>query len=191
MVCVSMLSGTADMLPLKNLALDDDGLDMERGHISFCSPCFSTMERRRIPQLSLKNGLEFGRVPKVLRDLTWAEQRLIAIYNVHLHMVHFRNHHTPGEKLELDPKHHQPHFKGTAFCVPQDTVSVLSVLPPPPSTLPDIIQVLCAALLCMTLSTGCFSGIYSSVERSDQNAVRAPRQPRSSSERFGLVISTQ
>lgn len=160
-------------MALKNLALDDDGLNLEHGHISFCSSCLSTMERRRIPQLSLKNGLEFGRVPRVLRELTWAEQRLIAIYNVHLHMVHFRNHHTPGDKMELDSKHHQPHFKGTAFCVPQDTVSVLSVLPPPPSTLPDIIQVQCLVYLFLTVNTGCVLGFRPSIEGSNQNAIRA------------------
>ncbi len=129
------------MESLENLALDDDGINTSKHTINFCSTCLTHLNNKRVPRLSLRNGLEIGRVPKALTDLSWVEQRLISIFNVHIHMLHFRNQDVPGAKLSLDQKQNQPHFKGTAFCVPQDTVSIHKLLPPPASELPKIIQV--------------------------------------------------
>lgn len=126
---------------LEGLALDDDGLNTTARTINVCDTCLGALNSRTIPKLSLKNGLEIGRVPDCLRGLTWAEQRLISVYNVHLHMVHFRNEDVPGEKYTLYDGQRQPHFKGSAFCVPQDVISVRNILPPASADIVDIIQV--------------------------------------------------
>ena len=130
-----------ELAELEGLALDDCGLQRDQGAINFCSVCLAALSRRRVPPLALKNGLEVGPVPKVLQDLTWAEQRLIAIYNIHLHMVHFRNEEVPGAKQTLDGEQKQPHFRGAAFCVPQDVLSVNKLLPMPPDELTQHLQV--------------------------------------------------
>ena len=93
-----------------------------------------------MPAFALANGLQFGRVLAELRNLTWAEQRLVCVYNTHLHLVHFRNEEIPGAQ---QPKHGQPqsHFKGNAFCVPQDCLSVNQFLPPSPKQLSEHFQV--------------------------------------------------
>jgi len=130
-----------EMSALRNVALDDIGINREQYTINICTTCLSQLLHRRLPALSLANGLEFGRLPAELQSLTWAEQRLLAIYNVHLHLIHFRNEEVPGAQ---SPEYGKPQarFKGNAFCVPQDTVSVNRFLPPSPDQLPNYFQVL-------------------------------------------------
>lgn len=129
------------MSELKGLALDDLGLDKEKGLITMCGTCENSLRRRRVPRLSLKNGNEVGRVPECLRVLTWAEQRLVALYNVHIHMIHFRAEDRPGDKHLLDSEQKQPHCKGGAVCVPQDTLGVNRLLPPPMADCSKMFQV--------------------------------------------------
>lgn len=141
LVLVARLTFVVELKPLHNLALDSEGIDFDKATLNVCSTCQSALERRTIPELSLKNNLEVGPVPECLSQLTWAEQRLIAIYRIHIHMVHFRNDDVPGQKDVLSIQHTQPHFRGAAICVPQDILAVQALLPPPPSELPKYFQV--------------------------------------------------
>ena len=43
-----------------------------------CSICTSSLQNKRVPHLALANGLWLGKVPPVLADLSWMEQRLIS-----------------------------------------------------------------------------------------------------------------
>lgn len=147
-----------ELKALHNLALDDDGIDFEKGTITFCGTCLSSLQRHRIPELSLMNNMEVGRVPKCLQELTWAEQRLIAIYRIHIHMLHFRCSDVPGDRRTLRAGQTQPHFKGAAICVPQDTLTVQSMLPPSPTELPEIFQVQRWFGCSTNGSVGCFYG---------------------------------
>jgi hypothetical protein len=98
----------------------------------------------------LANGLEIGEVPPVLSTLTWAEQRLIALYRVTVDLVYFANEDEPGN-MERNTYHHQPRVftkdksgkvKGRCFCVPQDALGVNAVLPPDPLTLKNTFRVI-------------------------------------------------
>lgn len=144
------------MSELEGLAIDDLGLDKDNGLVSFCTTCENSLRRRRIPRLSLKNGHEVGRVPECLRVLTWAEQRLVALYNIHIHLIHFRNQDVPGEKRLSGSEQKQPHCKSGAVCVPQDTLGVNRLLPPPMKDCSKMFQVL-DPHLCNRLQVVCRS----------------------------------
>ena len=89
--------------------------------------------------MSLANDLVFGELPKELADLTWAEQRLIALHRVTIHILYFRNQDLPGDRdSHMAPKKAKAH----AFCVPQDTIGTNELLPPAPTALPEIMQVM-------------------------------------------------
>jgi len=134
------------MAALHGLALDDAGINREHCTINICHTCLSQLQKRRLPSLAVANGMEFGRLPPELQDLSWAEQRLLAVYNVHLYLVHFHNDEIPGSQ---NPKHGRPqaHFRGNVFVVPQDNVSVHHFLPPSPSQLPNMFQVQISSVL--------------------------------------------
>ena len=56
-------------------------------------------------------------------------------------MLHFYDEDRPGHKRVLESEHKQPHFRGAAYCVPQERIGVNKLLSPPPSDLPKIFQV--------------------------------------------------
>lgn len=147
----------SDLSELKDLALDDEGIDNARCAITMCKTCFTSLKYRRIPRLALKNNLEVGRLPPELACLTWAEERLISIYNIHIHMLHFYDEDRPGHKRVLESEHKQPHFRGAAYCVPQDIIGVNKLLPPPPSDLPKIFQV--CIIFCVLVSRCLVGGV--------------------------------
>jgi hypothetical protein len=43
-----------------------------------CHICVESLEKKKMPTLALVNGLWIGKIPDELKDLTWAEQLLIA-----------------------------------------------------------------------------------------------------------------
>ena len=121
----------------------DVGIHSDRELINICIECMKDLEKKRVPHLELKNGLEVGRVPPELEDLTWAEQRLIAIYRVHIDIMHFSGHDTPRKKDGLDSQQQQPKLKGSVYCVPQDVLLLNTLLPPSHKQLPAMFQVSC------------------------------------------------
>ena len=131
------------MSTLDGLALDEAGVNRDTHCIQICTSCANCLTHRQLPPLALANGLEVGRVPAELQGLTWAEQRLLAVYRISIHLIHFRNWAVPGNLTpdQIDGEF-QPRCKGSAFCVPQDTLSVNKFLPPDPEQLPEHIQVI-------------------------------------------------
>jgi hypothetical protein len=154
-VCAARANGVcesfcAEFDVFNGLALHVAGLDHATSTINICLTCHNALANRRRPHLALANGLEIGEVPPVLSALTWAEQRLIALYRVTIDLVYFSNEDKPGD-MERQTFHHQPRVftkdkagkvKGRCFCVPQDALAVNAVLPPDPDTLKNTVRVI-------------------------------------------------
>lgn len=140
----------SDMAALRDLALERSAIDSSRRTIDMCQLCFGQLQKRRMPSLALANGLQFGRVPHQLQILTWVEQRLLAVYNVHIYMLHFRSSQMPASQVPSFIDEPQPHFRGSVFTVPQDCVKTFHFLPPSPEQLSEIFQVLRVALCTLT-----------------------------------------
>jgi hypothetical protein len=140
----------AGLEALNGLALDVAGLNQRASTITICSTCSNALAHRRRPHLALANGLEIGSVPPELANLTWAEQRLIALYRVTIDLVYFYNDDRPGD-MERKTFHSLPrvlgkdsagNWKGRCFCMPQDSFSVNDVLPPDPEELTSTFRVI-------------------------------------------------
>src|SRR2546423_2652078 len=94
--------------------------------ISVCNSCHGQLQRNQLPRESLANYRWIGPIPEELKDLTWVEEMLIA----RAHMF--------GRIIRLSERNHSPSYaalKGHTVLVPQDTVALLNILPPPPDTL--------------------------------------------------------
>jgi hypothetical protein len=127
------------MAKLNGQALAREGFDGENNTIQICKRCHHCLKyRRQRPHVSLANDFVFGDMPPELADLTWAEQRLISLYRVTIHVLYFRNEDLPGQRDSPQaPKKTKTH----SSCVPQDTIGTNQLLPPPPTSLPEIMQV--------------------------------------------------
>ena len=133
----------------ENMHLEIRGLDATQATVSMCKRCHYALQyRKRRPQVAIANNLWFGKIPDELKELTWAEERLICLHRVHLDVVHFLATDTPGK---LDSQHMQPKMKQHFFCVPQDTITTNTLLPPHPNDLPNYFQVSLQVLLVVSL----------------------------------------
>src|SRR6266496_1712016 len=96
-----------------------------------CNSCAVQLESNQLPPAALANYRWLGEVPEVLQGLTWIEERLIA----HAHIS--------GTILRLECQSNASYLgiKGHAVLYPQDTRTLLDILPLPPSHLPDMIRV--------------------------------------------------
>ena len=122
---------------LRGLALCRDGFNTLNRTISVCIRCYQSLQfRRQRPLISLANDLVFGDIPEELTGLSWAEERLIALYRVHVHILRFSSQHPQSESQSEIPK-----LKAHSFCVPQDSIAINELLPPHPNKLAKYIQV--------------------------------------------------
>ena len=121
--------------------------------VTLCNHCLKELKNKRLPKLAIANGLAFGNVPAELADLTWVEEKLIALYRVSVTVLAFKNEEVPGARKST----RQPKFRGQTFCVPQDTMTVNKLLPIHPNQLKEDLQVcvmstaLPEALFCASL----------------------------------------
>ena len=124
------------------MTLCAQGVNHKNQTINMCKRCYNTVKAfRRTPHLAVANNLDFGSVPPELQDLSWAEQRLIALYRLSVHVLNLRSHESPSERSDDSILHQQMKLKGHSFCVSQDIPSVHKALPLHPDELPEIIQV--------------------------------------------------
>ena len=164
------------MAAFNDVALDDAGVNRDSGSINICCRCLDRLQHKQTPRLALANGLEVGRLPPELRDLTWAEQRVISVYNAHVYLLYFNNEHIPGAQTEEQfSRFRQPHFKGNVFCVPQDSISVQKFLPCPPEQLKSMFQVLQILVLCMLISVSLMQVIFLGANKPIPQDVRMTR----------------
>ncbi len=106
--------------PLSVIRQDTDAV------ISVCNSCHHQLQQNQLPRESLANYRWIGPIPEELKDLTWVEEMLIA----RAHMF--------GRIIRLGERNHSPSYaalKGHTVLVPQDTVALLNILPPPPDAL--------------------------------------------------------
>ena len=124
------------------MALCREGVDEKSESINICKRCFHCIKTiRKTPRLAVANNLDFGAIPPELQDLTWAEERVISLYRICVHVLNLRGHESPSQRSEESILHQQLKVKGHAFCVSQDIPSLNGVLPLHPKDLPQILQV--------------------------------------------------
>ena len=63
-----------------SLLLEPTGVDSLRNRANMCCDCYTSLEREKIPALSLANNMWIGRLPSCLQSLTLVERLLIAKY---------------------------------------------------------------------------------------------------------------
>ena len=130
------------------MALCREGVDEKSESINICKRCFHCIKTiRKTPRLAVANNLDFGAIPPELQDLTWAEERVISLYRICVHVLNLRGHESPSQRSEESILHQQLKVKGHAFCVSQDIPSLNGVLPLHPKDLPQILQVSLSAAI--------------------------------------------
>src|SRR5579859_7288698 len=110
--------------------IDPNGI-IDAASLYVCHSCQKSLQAEVLPPESLANYRWIGPVPPELQDLTWMEELLIA------------RAHLTGHIVRLQDRNSASHFslKGHVILLPQDTMKLLTILPLPPSNLPDIVRV--------------------------------------------------
>ena len=128
--------------PFAGMALCNKGVDSDASAINICKRCYHSLNTsRRTPHLAVANNMDFGMVPPELLDLNWAEERVISLFRISIHVLNLRGHESPSHRDDESILHQQMKVKGHSFCVSQDVPSVSRALPVHPDELPDVIQV--------------------------------------------------
>src|SRR5579859_3579861 len=110
--------------------IDPNGI-IDEASLYICRSCQKSLQAEVLPPESLANYRRIGPVPPELQDLTWMEELLIA------------RAHLTGCIVRLQNRNSTSHFslKGHVILLPQDTTKLLTILPLPPSNLPDKVGV--------------------------------------------------
>jgi hypothetical protein len=121
---------------LNNLCFERAGISEDDSSFAVCNACLEHLRKGDRPPCALANGLFFGKIPDELKDLTWAEQRVIALHRAALFVLHLRG------KDSVNRKTNSRIFKmkGHAACLPQKVTHVLKVLPPRASELDEMVK---------------------------------------------------
>lgn len=111
---------------LNGLLLCPDGLDIDRPAqkyiIAFCPECEEDLGRGTIPKFSLRNGLFRGYLPPFLRDLTFIEEQVCALYRVTANITRLFG---ANSKQPNNPWH----FYGNTCAHPLNAVQTADILP--------------------------------------------------------------
>ena len=140
--CLDLLAVPADVYVPFDFTIGNAQLDSRRVMVDkqgfagvdtlyLCRSCKQALSARQVPSGSLRNFRWIGEQPEELKDLTWLEEMLIA----RAHMV--------GRVVRLEERRASSYFalKGHTIFLPQDTTSLLHLLPMPLSSLPDLVTV--------------------------------------------------
>jgi len=126
------------------MAVCAKGIDSDANTINICKRCHNSLKSmRRTPHLAVANNLDFGSIPPELQDLNWAEERVISLIRISVHVLNLRGHESPSHRDDESILHQQMKLSGHSFCSSQDVPSINRALPVHPDELPDIIQVKC------------------------------------------------
>ncbi|KAK4702713.1 hypothetical protein P7C70_g3507, partial [Phenoliferia sp. Uapishka_3] len=123
---------------LNGLILDSAGLvyadESEFAGIRICDLCNNGLgSAASMPPLALANFLFRGSLPEEFQDLTWIEEQMCAIYSCYNRIVRV---YSTGAPEKSNWK-----LKGNICAAPQNLVSLLTHLPPTPTTLAGMISV--------------------------------------------------
>ncbi|KAJ3557014.1 hypothetical protein NM688_g1702 [Phlebia brevispora] len=100
------------------------------GTANVCVTCRNNLQRqRRMPRMSLANGLWLGDVPEELQGLTFMEKQLIARFR--------QNHYVVNVTDDREPRK----MRCNAVAFAQPVAKFYAVLPPPPSEVAEFIAV--------------------------------------------------
>lgn len=92
--------------------------------VKVCNDCHSSLSLKKIPRLSLRNGLYRGKLPDEFSDLTWIEEMVCAIYRTTAHVTRLFQSSNPANSLV---------FHGNTCAHDTNVVSTASVLPRTPA----------------------------------------------------------
>ena len=119
-----------------------DGTVLERHSLKICGSgdvvfnvcveCFTTLQRNRLPRLSLANFLYRGKLPDEFRDLTWVEEMVCAKYWNSAHVTHLYGSSDPSQ-----PKL----FHGNTCAHKMNVLSTATVFPCTTSDVNDMLTV--------------------------------------------------
>jgi hypothetical protein len=104
-----------------------DSIDPE---IDMCKKCYQSIIRRnKMPTLALANDLYLGPIPEELKDLTMAEEALIARRRAKMWVVHLKgDSESAGDNASA--VYHQRGLRGHVIVYPADPNELSKVLPP-------------------------------------------------------------
>ncbi|EJD34163.1 hypothetical protein AURDEDRAFT_46371, partial [Auricularia subglabra TFB-10046 SS5] len=88
--------------------------------VQLCNECEEPLRKLRIPKLSLRNGLFRGTLPPELRDITWVEERVCALYRVTSNITRLFGSSNPELPFVL---------YGNTCAHPQNVVDTAKILP--------------------------------------------------------------
>jgi hypothetical protein len=132
---------------LKDILLDPAGVvSDETGRITLllCKTCLSSLQKNKIPPLSLANRTYLGPVPNELKDLTVVEEAMIARCRAKCWVIQLK------DENQLDLPNTQRGMKGHIIVYPQRPSELASILPPP---IEDIITPICVIFIGSTPPT--------------------------------------
>ncbi len=116
--------------------LDEAGV--EDSNVTCCKQCLNSLEADKLPSLSVANGMDFGKCPPELENLTIVEKMLIGAYRTSMCVVKFKE--IAGKGTE------QRGLKGNCITFPQDIESITTSLkakslPHDVDDLPEVVKV--------------------------------------------------
>ena len=125
--------------PFAQCVLEPMGIDSANGRVTLCNLCDNSLQVESLPKNALANDLWFGDIPDELKDLTWAEQKVIALKRVAIHIVNLRgsdyvSKRTRSRVLKLG--------KCNMVCLPHKATQIATVLPLPSDDMSTMIKVI-------------------------------------------------
>ncbi|KAJ7939765.1 hypothetical protein B0H13DRAFT_1850536 [Mycena leptocephala] len=93
--------------------------------LSLCSPCHSSLKKKKLPPLSLANKTFLGPVPEELKNLTVIEEAMIARCRCRFWIIQLKE-----ENQDLVLVSTQGCVKGHVIIYPQQPSQIANILPP-------------------------------------------------------------
>ncbi|KZT34535.1 hypothetical protein SISSUDRAFT_962634, partial [Sistotremastrum suecicum HHB10207 ss-3] len=100
--------------------------DSESSIVRVCGDCKGSLLKKKMPRFALANNLYRGHLPEDLRDLTWVEEMVCAIYRTTAHVSRMYENSNGSERNPLK-------FFGNTCAHDTNIVSTASVLPRTPA----------------------------------------------------------
>ncbi|TFK17267.1 hypothetical protein FA15DRAFT_605446, partial [Coprinopsis marcescibilis] len=100
--------------------------------LQICGDCWASLNRTKIPRLSLRNGLYRGRLPQEFADLTWVEEMACALYRNTAHVTRLFNSTSSDQPTVLH---------GNTCTHEMNVVSTAKVLPCTPANIHGMLSV--------------------------------------------------
>ena len=115
-----------------------DGAGLDGSIVTCCKSCLDSLEKNKLPSMSVANGMDFGKCPVELQGLTVVEKILIAAYRTSLCIIKLKE--VAGKGTD------QKSLRGNSISFPQDIETITSnikerALPCDVDDLTDVIKV--------------------------------------------------